>query len=772
IFSVVKAVLLNQLPYPNPDRLVMLAERDPGNANPTTVGFTTVYDWRRLSHSFESLSLFRDAAGAIVEQGQPELLLGLRVNYDYFGTLGVRIQLGRAFLPEEDRPNTRRELILSNGLWRRRFGGDPHILGRTIRLSESDFTVVGVLPRGFHGLDTVDSAEAPEIYMPLGYALTDPFACRDCQHLRAIARLKRGVAPAAARAELSSIMREMVKQYPQSYPPGADVQLTPLQDQMVSRVRTALWVLLGAVGFVLLIACANVANLVLARATGRAKEMALRAALGAGRWRLVRQMLAESLILAAAGGVAGVLLAAWGTQALSVLGPREIPRVDEIRVDGTVLLFGFAASVLTGALFGLAPALRASRVNLQEALQGLGKSTDDRSRRGLRNLLVTAELALAFVLVVGAGLLGKSFMRLTRVDPGYDPHNVVTLSTYVYGQRYQKPEVELNYYKQALDRLRATPGIESAAMVSVIPMGSFDRRGFHIEDRRLHSESEAPSVDAYSVSPDYFRVMRIPLKRGRVFSEQDTASAPKVAIISESCARTEFPHENPIGKHIQLGGRHEERPWATIVGIVGDIRQYALDKPASEAAYIAQAQDLSFSYQLVARTTLDPRRMEGAARAAFLAADRTQPVFQVQPLDTFVAATLTERTFTLSLLGIFGALALVLAAVGTYGVISYTVSLRTREVGIRMALGAERRNVLALVLRQGLTLTGAGLAAGFAASLVLTRLLTTLLFDVRPIDLATSGAVAAALALVALSASYLPARRAARVDPIVALRYE
>jgi putative ABC transport system permease protein len=437
-----------------------------------------------------------------------------------------------------------------------------------------------------------------------------------------------------------------------------------------------------------------------------------------------------------------------------------------------VLLFGLASSLLTGLLFGLVPALRASRVDLTDALKDGGKSTEGRSRHGLRNLLVTAELALAFVLVVGAGLLGKSFLRLMNVDAGYDPHNVLTLNTYVYGSRYQKPEAELSFYQQVMDRLRATPGIESVAMVSTLPLGNFDRRGFHIQDRKLLNDSDAPSVDAYSVSPDYFRVMRIALRRGRLFTGQDSPGAMKVALVSESCVRSQFPNVDPIGKHIQLGGRHDDRPWATIVGVVADVRQYGLDRPSSMEAYIAQAQDLSFGYSLAARTTVDPQKLERAARAAFLAVDKTQPVFNVRPMEAYLAETLAERTFTLTLLAIFGALAMTLAAVGIYGVISYAVTLRTREVGIRMALGAERRDVLAMVLRQGLKLVGAGLATGFAASLVLTRFLATLLFEVRPIDLATSLAVALALAIVALAASYIPARRAATVDPMVALRWE
>ncbi len=772
IFSVVKAVLLNPLPYLQPDRLVALGEDDSGVKRPETIGYTTAYDWRRLSHSFESMSLYRTASEAMVERGEPELLEGLRVNYDFFDTLGIPMQLGRTFLPEEDRPDRRHEVILSDGLWRRRFGADPHILGRVIRLSETGFTVLGVLPAGFRSLKIPGSSGAPEIFMPLGYDLTLPYACRDCQHLHLIARIKANVPINQAHAELKTIMAGLVRQYPASYPPGATAALEPLHHHVVGRASVALWTLLGAVGFVLLIACANVANLMLARAVGRAKEIALRAALGAGRWRLVRQLLTESLLLALAGGLAGLLLASWCTSALAALGPKEIPRVHEVHMDAAVLLAGLAASLLTGLLFGLVPALRASRVDWNDTLKDLSKTTAGRTHSGLRNLLVSAEMALAFLLVVGAALLGKSFVHLLNVDPGYDPHNVLTISTYVYGENYKKPEAELGYYNQVMQKLRATPGIESVAMTSELPLADFDRRGFHIRDRRPRFASEVPSADTYSVTSDYFRVMKIPLKRGRLFTEADGPTAPKVAIISETCARQQFPGDTAIGKQIQLGGRDDAKPWATIVGVVGDVHQYGLEIKPDIAAYIVQSQDLSFGYSLIARTSIDPGRMEQTVRAAFLAVDPTQPVFRFQTMESYLASSLAQRRFTLSLIALFGALALALAAVGIYGVVAYAVTLRTREVGIRMALGAERRDVLVMVLRTGAGLTGAGLAAGFLASLVLTRLLASLLFEVRAIDLATSAVVAAVVSIVALAASYIPARRAAGVDPIVALRYE
>lgn len=773
IFSVVKAVLLNQLPFRDPERLVKIAEADPDTSDPETIDFTTTYDLRERNQFFESISLFRDGDVAMVEQGQPEVLEGLRVNYDYFDTLGVKVQLGRAFVADEDHPQTRYEAILSHGLWLRRFGGDRSIIGRTIRLNDKPYKVVGVLPETFRPFAREDRVALPEIFTPLGYDLELRDACRGCQHLQAIGRMKPGVSVERARSELNAVMRVIVREHPTEYSERTVIAMMPLRDYTVGKVRTALWILLGAVGMVLLIACANVAHLSLARASSRVKEMAVRAALGAGRARLVRQMLSESLLLAIAGGLAGVVLTWWGTHALTALGPKELPRATEIRIDMPVLWFALAVSIFAGLLFGVAPALRASRVDPNESLKDVGRSTEGRARFAYRNLLVTVELALAFVLAMGAGLLSKSLVRLLNVDPGYDPHNVLTAGVYVYGDRYHdKPEAELNYYEQAMQRLRSTPGIESVAMASNLPLLTFDRSAFHIQDHPLANDADAPDVDRYSVSPDYFQVLDIPLKRGRLFTDGDRKGTPLVALISESCARTLFPNQDPIGKHIQIGGRHDDKEWMTIVGVVGDVQQYGLDQPSNMAAYIPLAQDLSFGYNVAVRTTGDPRRMEQTVRQAFLSADNTQPVFHVRPLEEYVAESLAARRFTLMLLGLFGGLALALAAVGIYGVISYAVSLRTREFGIRMALGAARKDVLQMVLRQGLKLAATGLVLGIVASVVFTRFLTALLFQVKPADMMTTLAVLLMLAAVALLANYLPAHRASHVDPNVALRYE
>ena len=683
------------------------------------------------------------------------------------------MQLGRAFVADEDHPQTRYEAILSHGLWLRRFGGDRSIIGRTIRLNDKPYKVVGVLPETFRPFAREDRVALPEIFTPLGYDLGLRDACRGCQHLQAIGRMKPGVSVEQARSELNAVMRVIVREHPTEYSERTVIAMRPLRDYTVGKVRTALWILQGAVGIVLLIGCANVAHLSLARASSRVKEMAVRAALGAGRMRLVRQMLSESLLLAIAGGLAGVVLTWWGTHALTALGPKELPRATEIRIDMPVLWFALAVSIFAGLLFGVAPALHASRVDPNESLKDVGRSTEGRARFAYRNLLVTVELALAFVLAMGAGLLSKSLVRLLNVDPGYDPHNVLTAGVYVYGDRYHdKPEAELNYYEQALQRLRSTPGIESVAMASNLPLLTFDRSAFHIQDHPLANDADAPDVDRYSVSPDYFKVLDIPLKSGRLFTDGDRKGTPLVALISESCARTLFPNQDPVGKYIQIGGRHDDKEWMTVVGVVGDVQQYGLDEPSNMAAYVPLAQDLSFGYNVAVRTTGDPRRIEQTVRRAFLGADSTQPVFHVRPLEDYVAESLAARRFTLMLLGLFGGLALVIAAVGTYGVISYAVSLRMREFGIRMALGAARKDILQMVLRRGLKLAATGLGLGIVASVVFTRFLTALLFQVKPTDMMTTLGVLLILAGVALLANYLPAHRASHVDPNVALRYE
>ena len=772
LFSVVKAVLLSALPYGNAERMAFVAQADPGTPRPETVDFTTTSDWRQRNHSFERLSLYRDWSVTFVGDASPEFLVGLRVSWDYFDTLGVKMNLGRTFLKEEDQPERSRVLVLSHGLWLRRFGGDATVIGRGVQLNGATYTVVGVLPKNFKPLQTDSAGPAPEIYSPLAYALALPQACRGCQHLHLVGELKPGVTTAAAKADLDGILRGLIGDYPKDYDRQAVSAVKPFKEHLVGGVGKALWVLLGAVGFVLLIACSNVANLLLARATAREREIALRAALGAERRRLVRQLLTESVLLAIAGGAAGILLGMWSVSLLAAIGPKGIPRLDEVAINPPVLAFTFAATLLTALLFGLAPALRASRVNLSETLKDAARSTDTGARVSLRSALVMSELALAFLLVVGVALLSKSLVRLLSVDPGFDSRHVLTTSSYLWGQRYQKVEAELNFYREVLEKMRALPGAESAAMVSTTPFSGFDRCGFHIRHRPAANPSEAPSVDRYSVTPEYFRVMRIPLKRGRLFTDADAAGQQLVALVSESGARTLFPNEDPVGKQIQLGGRDDKRPWMTIVGVVGNVQQYSLDSDLTAQAYQPQAQDTGFGYTYLVRTSASAAQFESAVRGVFRSVDKTQPLLPVVPLQDYVAGSLAQRKFTLQLLGVFGALGLLMAGVGTYGVISYAVGARTREVGIRVALGAQTGQILRMVLRAGAALAAVGLAIGYVASLVLTRFLEGLLFEVKPTDFASAAFVAALLMIVALAASYVPARRASRITPMEALRYE
>jgi len=770
LFSVVKAVLLNALPYRDPQRLVTLAEADPDTPRPETVDYTTVWDWRERSRSFEHMVLIRDWSQIQAGAGEPERIRGQRVGHDFFDTLGVKLLLGRSFRLEEDAPGANRVLVLSHGFWQRRFGGDPSILGRTAQLNGVSYEVAGVLPAGFRPITS--GQDAPEIYAPLGYALGQPDTCRGCQHLHAIGRLKPGVSVAQAASDLDAIMGAIVAEHPTDYDPGTRVRVLPLAQSIVGRSEAPLWILFGAVAFVLLIACANVANLLLARAASRDREMAVRTALGASRSRLLRQLLIESLAIAVLGGALGVLLATWGTSLLVSAGPRELPRLEEVGIDWAVLGFSAAVTLATGLLFGLAPALHASRVALRQALRDGERATEPGARYGLRAALVTGELALAFVLVVGTVLLGKSFLRLLDVDPGFDARGVVTMGVSLWGERYQKPEAELAFYREVCERLRARPGVEAVAMVSTVPFDGFDRRAFHIQDRPLANPSEAPAVDHYSVTPDYFRALRVPLKRGRYFSEADDERAARVAIVSEATARLIFPNQDPIGRHVQFGRRDDGQPWATIVGVVGDVQQYGLERVMTPQSYAPQAQDPSFGYALVIRAARDAASLEPAIRAVWSGIDKTQAVQPVRPLAANLAASLAERRFTLALLAGFGALGLLMAAVGCYGVVSYAVSLRTREVGIRMALGAQPGDLVAMVMRQGVALAAAGLGLGYAASLALTRFLASLLFEVRPMDPAASLLVAGVLTAVVLAATWLPARRATRVDPKLALRAE
>jgi predicted permease len=772
IFSIVKASLLDSLPYRAPDRLVALAASDRETLNPSTVSYASVEDWKSRSHSFESIALQRDWTPIVAADGLSEITYGLRVSRNFFDTLGIQPLLGRGFQPEEDRPGRWHVVMLSYSYWIRRFNGDQGVLGRTLLLDQVPFQIVAVLPASFQSLSFTNEGRVPEIWAPLGYDLSLPEACRSCQHLRAVARLRDGLPLATARAEINTIATQLAREFPKEYPPDASVVVQPLHESWYGRVKTSLWLLFGATGFVLLISCVNVANLLLARGITRQREIALRSALGAARWRILRQSLTESALLSILGGIAGILIAVWLSSVLRNLAPSGISRIADAHLDYSVFLIALAASVIAGLLTGLVPSLRASRMDLREALQHASRGSLGAPRGSAHGMLIALEVCLAFVLTVSAGLLVKSFARAMSVDPGFSAENVYGLNFALEGAKYGDDAPVVEFERQALERVRSIPGVEAAGIVSTLPIGgSFDRRGFHIQDRAI-PDSQAPNVDTYYVSPGYLAAMGIHVLRGRSFGEADVASADSVALISEMTARQLWPGEDPLGKRIQLGGRDDKKPWSTIVGIVGDVRQYALDAPPTPQAYELYLQNPLDRPILVISSALGQAALTTAVKEQIAKLDSGVPVYEPFKMTDLLSVSLAQRRFTMSLLASLGVLALLLAAVGIYGVMSGLVAQRTNEFGIRMAFGAQAADILRLVFGKSMSVAGVGLLAGLAIAAAVARIFASELFEVSAADPFTIVLALLLLASVALLACYLPARRATRVDPMVALRCE
>ncbi len=768
IFSVVNTVLLRPLPYKNPGRLVMLWEEATHLGFPkNTPSPANFIDWRAQNTVFEAMAAMVERSFNLTGVGEPERFDGRRVSANLFDLLGVQPQLGRAFRAEEDKPGSR-VVILSNGLWQHRFGGDPRVIGQTVSLNGESYTVIGVMPGSFQFPTRRD-----QLWVPLAFDAKEA-ASRGNHFLEVIARMKPGVTLQQAQAEMSTIAARLAQQYPEENLRVGSV-VTALQEQVVGDIKPALLVLLGAVGFVLLIACANVANLLLARAAARQKEIALRLALGAGRSRLTRQFLTESVLLAVTGGAVGLLLSIAGLRVLKTFIPDTISQAQAISIDAKVLVFTGLVALVTGIIFGLAPAMQVSHLDINDTLKEGGRDAAGGTRGNrIRALLVIGEIAVSFVLLMGAGLLINSFMHLRNLHPGFRANHLLTMKIPLSEVKYPDKERRSPFYAEVLRRVQALPGVQSAAVAGNLPLTyDGDSMPIGIEGRTDPPPDQRPDVILRVVGPGYFSTMGIPLVRGRDFREQDKADSARVVIVSEKTARHFWPGENPIGKRLKPGSTNRNIPWIEIIGVVKDVRQNDFVSEPKMQMYIPYQQLNSFAPNaLVVRTNVEPLSLTGAVRNAIWAVDKDQPVSNLRSMDEIVSEAVARQRFSMLLLGIFAALAMVLAAVGIYGVMSYSIAQRTREIGLRIALGAQKSDVLKMILRQGLRFVAAGLAIGLAASFVLTRVMASLLFGISATDPATFVSISLMLIAVALLASYIPAVRAMKIDPMLALRYQ
>jgi putative ABC transport system permease protein len=767
IFSVVNIVLLKPLPYAHPDRLVWVTEFFPNNRGEMTLS-SDYLEWRAQADVFEHMAAFTSNTSLnLTQSGEPERLTAVEATANLFPTLGVAPSVGRVFTAEEDRPGGPLVVVLSHGLWERRFGADPNIVGKKLTLEGNQWQVIGVMPASFQFQREAD--------------VWAPMAMNEGEHLRrergavvsVVGRLKPGVTVERAQSDLNLIARRIEQTDPKQAP-GAQVNVLPLDEKLVGNLRLALWALLGAVAFVLLIACANVANLLLARSSGRASEMAIRAAMGAGRIRLIRQLLVESLLLSLFGGCLGLLVAVGGVRVLTAISPDNLASIKETYINGGALSFTLIVSILTGLIAGVIHALQTSQVNLNEALKEGRRDAAGSGTRGAQRtlaMLVIGELALTVALLAGAGLMMKSFLRLLAVDPGYDTKNLLTLVIQLNNWKYTGGAPQrMSFYRELLSRIGRLPGVQAAAISNSLPLAPKAlRTPLTIEGRPPVPSSQKPLAELSHVSNDYFLTMGVRLLVGRWFTERDDENAPEVVVVNETLVKRHFPGEDPIGKRLVWG-----QQTAIIVGVVADMKRYGLDADARPEIYLHcfQRSAVLSHMKLVVRTFGAPLDLAPAARSAVLAIDPDQPVYNVMTMEQRLSDSIAARRFQSLLFGIFAAVALVIAAVGVYGVFSYVVSQRSREIGIRMALGAQPPDILKMILRQGTVVTLTGSLAGITASLALTRVMKSLLFGVSATDPATFTAIALLLATVALGACYLPARRATKVDPMIALKCE
>ena len=782
IFSVVNAVLLRPLPFDQPQRLMQIWHRPPPASFPGipifAVSPANFIDWRSQNDSFEGMSAYGFGKYTLSGSGRPEVIQMVAVTNGFFSILHAQPMLGRLFAGEEDQPGREHEVILSYGEWRSRFGADPEIVGRTLELNSQAFTVVGVMGPTFEFPISTDPDGRAQMWKPLAWTDRER-AIRDNHNYAVVARLKPRVTLKQAQAELDAISNQLALRYPND-DKGWGAIAIPLRDDLVGDVRPALLILLGAVALVLLIACANVANLMLSKALSRRKEMAVRAALGANRRRLVQQALSETVLLALAGGALGLIFAHYGVIFIVKFLAQRLPRSSEIAVDGWVLTFTLGVSLATGIAAGLLPALRMSKTNVNEALkQGLGRIASDSGGSRTRNVLVVCEVALSLMLLVGAGLLIHSLWMLRSTNPGFDPHDVVTMSLSIPPAKFAGPTQQIAYFGRVLERVRTLPAVQSAGLIDTLPVSN---DGSHepiaIEGHPAVPMADMPEVDVRLVSPGYLRAMHIPLLNGRDVDDSDAAGRPGVVLISESMAKSFWPNQDPVGQHITLYF-YPDLP-RTVVGVVADVKNATNGMQPEPTLYLCLGQLSvlrgedwrSFGMNLAVRTNATPLSVVPAITNALREVDAEIPVLHIQTMDDSVSASLSPQRFTMLLLAAFAGLALILAVVGIYSVMSYSVSRRTNEIGIRVALGASRGHVLRLVVRQGLMLALIGSAIGITGALLLSRVMRSQLYGVQPTDPVTFLSVAGLLMVVVLAASYIPARRAIRVDPIVALRYE
>ena len=783
IFSVINSVLLKPLPFDHPEQLLFLNERSPV-LDEMSISYPNFTDWRNQNHVFEKIGVYNRNSYNLTGYGEAERLLAAQVSADLFAALRAKAAIGRVFTNDEDKPGGAPVVVLSYGLWQRRFGGQESILNQSLTLNGKSYTVIGVMPADYAYPSRV------EMWVPVGQLSDNPNWQQRGNHpgLYAVARLKDGLSQAQAQADMNNIAANLEKQFPDSNTSNG-VRIRTLTEIFVGDIGKTLWVLFGAVGFVLLIACANIANLLLARATSRQKEIAIRAAMGAGRWRIARQLLTESVLLAIIGGAFGIAIAHWGLKLILYISPTAIPRSREITLDWRVLAFTLGVSFLTGILFGLVPAIQATVVDVHETLKETGRGTS--GRHWLRSSLVIVEVATTMVLLIGAGLMIRSFYRLQQVNPGFSYDNLTSFTVSLPEKKYVTFEQRNQFFQRLLDNIRTLPGVQSVGAASGLPLGNNGwQTSFRVDGRPEPPRGQVPLMEACTVSPDYFRAMNIPLKRGRYFSDQDNRSfianrdlsklsegerlirGTNVIIVDEEFARRHWPNEEAVGKRIRFGNQSDS-PVLEVVGVVGRVKMESLTDDSNRVqGYFSSLQVPFNGMTIVIKGNGDPNQLIASAREQVKAVDPDQPIYNIRTMEEIRGESVAPQRLNLTLLGIFAGIAFVLAVVGIYGVMSYSVTQRTHEIGIRMAIGAQPSDVFRMILGHGMLLTMVGIAVGLLGAFGLTRLMAAMLFGVKPTDPLTFMGVAVLLTAVALIACYIPGRRATKVDPVNSLRYE